>query len=316
MKGLLKNGVEQMASLSLCTWLLAAMCTVLFWGLYHIKGNEMALSSLGTMNLFEWLIRYETIYPGKLWWFASFVLFVFILSINTLFCTIRRIRPILATILKAPETKVPLFKRLMIHGIHLSFLLITLGYFLSFTKSEIHPSIILTPNGPSHKIDEDTTIRLMTLKKLFYKGHMEAMKGRIVGVDATLNIHRGKTDIKQVLRPDNALIMGNLIVSIRDFSKDPKRDWVKIYVRKDHGLWYYLFGSLAFVTVSITFGGYGLMKKIGPKSCNWRVCPRFEARGAKAYLGIPSPEQQRRLGKIANPEGRQKGAKNCESCIH
>ncbi len=262
-KGLVKKAIEQMASLSLCTWLLAAICTVLFLGLYHVKGNEMALSSLGTMDLFEWLIRYETIYPEKLWWFASFVLFVFILSINTLFCTLRRIRPILATILKARETKGPFFKRLLIHGIHLSFLMITLGYFLSFTKSEIHPSIILTPNGPSHKIDEDTIISLMTLRKLFYKGHMEAMKGRIVGVDATLNIHRGKTDTRHVLRSDDALIIGNLIVSIRDFSKDPKRDWVKIYVRKDYGLWYYLSGSLAFVIISISFGGYGLMEKIG-----------------------------------------------------
>ncbi|OCC15775.1 hypothetical protein DBT_0700 [Dissulfuribacter thermophilus] len=30
----------------------------------------------------------------------------------------------------------------------------------------------------------------------------------------------------------------------------------------------------------------------------------------KAYLGIPNPEQQSRLGKSANPEGRQKGTKN------
>ncbi len=59
-----------------------------------------------------------------------------------------------------------------------------------------------------------------------------------------------------------------------------------------------------------------LLLYISPKSCNWLVCQRFKARGVKAYLGIPNPEQQRRLGKIANPEGRQKGAKETETCIH
>jgi len=42
----------------------------------------------------------------------------------------------------------------------------------------------------------------------------------------------------------------------------------------------------------------------------------IKARGVKTYLGTSSPEQQRDSGKIANPEGWQKGAKTNEFCFH
>ena len=124
----IKKIISFLGSMAAAKFLLLAVSIVLFAGsiFYHLK-NEIFIP-LNSKGLFDWMMTYGFEYPLYTWWFFLFVVLIAILGINTFFCTLDRLVKIISKFGNISSVKTKLFL-LSPHIMHLSFIVLMLGYF-------------------------------------------------------------------------------------------------------------------------------------------------------------------------------------------
>ena len=110
-------------------WLLLAVSLDLTIGSFYIKNYPDLFNPLNFSLIQDWYINSGRLFPGRIWWFGTLLILLFLLGFNTLVCALKRLLQLWPK-RKQQGAKIFLVK-ITPAFIHLSFLIILSGHFIS-----------------------------------------------------------------------------------------------------------------------------------------------------------------------------------------
>jgi hypothetical protein len=110
-------------------WLLLAVSLNLAIGSYYIKHSPDLFNPLNFSLIQDWYFNSGRLFPGRIWWFGTLLILLFLLGFNTVVCALKRLFQLWPK-RKQQGTKIFLVK-ITPTFIHFSFLIILSGHLIS-----------------------------------------------------------------------------------------------------------------------------------------------------------------------------------------
>jgi hypothetical protein len=110
-------------------WLLLIISLNLAIGAYYINNFPNLFNPLNFSLFQDWYINSGRPFPGRIWWFGTLLVLLFLLGINTFVCALKRLLQLWSR-RKQLGTKI-FFVKITPTFIHLSFLIILSGHLIS-----------------------------------------------------------------------------------------------------------------------------------------------------------------------------------------
>lgn len=252
---LIRHALSLLASTRFATVLMGCATLSILAGICLVEGKETTFMALDNIKIQEWARTYGLDSIGHTWWFFIFISAMLAMGLNTAVCTVDR----LTSLAKRINVSTAVMFRLSIHGMHLAFLFILLGFGISFTTSDVYSGVILVPGKKWIAPHGELELRLISLEKVPYTGSIAARKRDTINVRATLLVREKTKYEKKRIGLNSALYLNGNIVTIKDFARLKGRKWVMLYVRKDHGIPLYIFGAF-FFAISACFYGLSVLR--------------------------------------------------------
>ncbi|PIE68475.1 MAG: hypothetical protein CSA21_07250 [Deltaproteobacteria bacterium] len=175
------------ASLRLMVILLLLLTLDLVAGWYALGGNASFFEPLNQLGLWHWLFTYGYDNMALAAWFFVLLLLLVCLVINTLFCTVERLYRLAGVFKNASGRR--LWFRLSVHLMHLSLVLLLIGYFISYTAASICPGLVVGEQGKTPVPGAGITLALEAMEMIPYNGgRLPAYERRYIDASAVLRI--------------------------------------------------------------------------------------------------------------------------------
>ncbi len=241
------------SSITTGIFLLFGIFLFLLAGYFLWQGNEELLVKINDLGLKKWLFMLAINRWQTLWWFLGFLLFLFLLVINTVLCTGHRLFRLIRLIHSLPGFYNAPYLRLCIHGMHLGFIVVLAGYTASYTLSQGTAGVVLVPGKDIPIREQGLSIKLLRVRNILYQGRIKPFRGNIIDVKALLAV---KDQTGRAIRScsfNHALLFNGFIITIKNFSKITGRPWIMVDIRRDPGLYIYIPGILLLAFSGILF---------------------------------------------------------------
>ncbi len=235
---------QLLSSINTSVFLLGTICLSILLGVMSSPEPRPQLALLWDIGIWKWLTEIGAPKWQSLLWFITLFILLSFLFLNTTCCSIPQMWKLFHR-LKPQRLKARAIRsRLAIQGIHLAFLFLLLGYALSLCFSCSTRGVVLPLDQTILVPGQDLSLQLLRLKRVRYRGRLEAFKGETVGVDADIILRSGKETEEKRLSLSRAIFFKNHVITLKKFPNSLRKKWVMVDVRHDPGLPLYLSGAL------------------------------------------------------------------------
>jgi hypothetical protein len=226
-------------------YLLLLISSNLVIGSFYVNRFPQIFRPLNNLLLQDWFRLYGNNYPEKIWWLWTTFGFLVALGLNTAICAIDRIVDLLAR-RKQMDIKIFLLK-ITPSFIHLSFLIILVGHFMSLISgfNKIMPI--------STELDTTLPIRAKVLNhQCDYYSSPELLKGYTKQCTVALKLETpGETEIKEVSFLHPLSYQG--FTFHLNMGKRAKAPILQIAIKHDPGLKLILPGFIALILLMLWY---------------------------------------------------------------
>ncbi len=244
--------ISILGNLRFARWLLFLISIDLFIGsmLYHYKSGVFV--SLNKQSLFEWIQTYGLNNMEVTWWFFLFVIFMFLIGVNTFFCTIERTWLIVRRYKKMKGGN-SLLLILSPHIMHLSFIVLLLGYFFLYSFGINSYNNIIKPGFPVKIKGTEMKINFLSFKAEPYESKLyRGLKKKYIDPHVEVAIEEGCTTIRKVLSINSPIYHRGYSIHIEAFNPKSNKSmsaetWVNLTIRKNAGIPMFIIGVVLFL---------------------------------------------------------------------
>ncbi len=222
---MLKYLLQWLSSLKLTVWILTALIGVFFLGAYLMPRYPEAHAGMNAMPLFAWWSELGRDHWRINGWLAVSFLVLGVLTLNTLVCTIRALRP-------GPS--------LWAHVTHLGFLLILLAHLVSAASGFKEAGIVLVRG---RTVEVPRLGAALQLNRIDYTPYPNGMP-RDYGAEVTFVTPEGK--FRKRMGPNRPAFYRGVPVYLKDFRLRPV-PVALCEVAHDPGAWLALAGAIVFL---------------------------------------------------------------------
>ncbi len=217
--------LQWLSSLKLTVWVLTVLIGVFFVGAYLMPRYPEAHAGMNAMPLFAWWSDMGRRHLGINGWLPLSVLLLAVLTLNTLVCTIRALRP-------GPS--------LWAHVTHLGFLLILLAHLVSASTGFKETGIVLVRG---RAIEVPRLVAALELNRIDVTPYPSGMP-RDYGAEVIFRTPEGR--FSKRLGPNRPAFYRGIPVYLKDFRLRPV-PVALCEVAHDPGAWLALIGSVVFL---------------------------------------------------------------------
>jgi len=217
------------SSLKLTVWILTLLISVFFIGAFLMPLYPEAHKGMNGMPLFEWWYRSGRAFVSQNGWLPLSILFLLLLTINTLVCTIRSLR-------MGPS--------LFAHITHAGFLLILLAHLVSATTG-FRISEIVLPKGHAMEVP-NLDVKLL-LDHIDYVPYPNGMP-KDYSAEVVLITKEGR--VTRILAPNRPAFFEGIPIYLKTFGFRPI-PYAVCEVAHDPGAQVALAGSILFLIGSL-----------------------------------------------------------------
>ncbi len=245
--------ISILGSIALARIFLLLVSISLFVGSVFYNLNSEVFVPLNTLSLLEWLQTYGQNNLAYTWWFYLFIVFMFLLGMNTFFCTLDRTWIILSRYNKLKKDNLVLLL-LSPHIMHFSFIILLLGYFMLYSFGINSYNNILRKDCPVTIHETDIKISLLKFSATPYKSRLyEGLNGKFIDPRIDLEISEGDTMERKVFGLNNPVYFRGYSIHLNDFTPKSGRSMsreisVNLTIRKNAGIPLFIMGIILFIT--------------------------------------------------------------------
>ena len=252
-----KNIWKFFGSSTLTVFILLAVVLDFEIGFFLFRSHPSVFSPLDRLMLFEWLRTYGLESIRVTWWFFALLFLLFILTLNTLVCTIDSVVALVKRRGKFSSTPAFLLK-FAPHVMHVAFVLLLLGHLTSYTAGFNLFNNILRQGIVMRVPHSDLQLSLEKLKVEFYKSEdvfIPDLAGKARDVVADVLIVDPANDnfkhgIKKKISINRPAFYQGISFHLKDFyprNESNKRvPYVNLIIRKDPGIRILAWGTILF----------------------------------------------------------------------
>ena len=249
--------------------LLILLSVDLCFGYFFVTNNTPIFEPMNQVGVVDWFTTYARFNIHYTAWFFLFLLLLATLSVNTLACTLSRLRQLFFIRLKWKNSRF-LFS-LATHVMHLSMVVVLLGYLVSYTLTTIHPSQTLVLQRPKIIGGTGLQVELLAMDLPIYTGNrLEAFSGRVIRPDTVIKITGRKGGKTARLAFNSPVRFKKYTIFLKRFSPAGKggissTHYVIIDIRHDPGVPLYFTGIVIFLAGLLSYAGLRLHQVITKK---------------------------------------------------
>ena len=252
-----KNIWKFFGSSTLTVFILLAVVLDFEIGFFLFRSHPSVFSPLDRLMLFEWLRTYGLESITVTWWFFVLLFLLFILTLNTVVCTIDRVIALIK--IRGKFSSIPVFLlKFAPHVMHVAFVLLLLGHFTSYTAGFNLFNNILRQGIVMRVPHSDLQLSLEKLKVEFYKNEdvfIPDLAGKARDVVADILIIDPANDnfkhgIKKKISINRPAFYQGVSFHLKDFyprnESNKSVPYVNLIIRKDPGIRILAWGTILF----------------------------------------------------------------------
>ena len=202
-----------LADVRLTFWLLMAIAAVMFAGSLYSLVEYQFIDSLNETTVQNWFITRGIGRIGLSWWIAALFLCFTLFGVNLVACTVQR----LGALLRASRNYSPVqfFTLLCPTLIHMAFLLVLAGHFITFTTAS-HARIPIQ-SGSELSLPDGTKVAVNGIEHVFFPEE-SLLRGRVAQTKVDLSWKEDDRPVSGTVR-----FMESLTVNGQTVTLDMKR---------------------------------------------------------------------------------------------
>jgi len=243
---------HSLGSIRLAVVLLILLAADLSLAYFSINGRGIIFEPMNQVGIWPWLKTYAMPNLCHTAWFFILLALLTALVINTLVCTSSRLWILFPTLRKHGLSKRFYFS-LSTHVMHLGMLAILIGYLVSYTMSQVYPSLTLALKKEALVAGTNLRLELLSMTLPIYEGkRLESFAGRIISPVVQLKIAGPIEERTATLGFNNPVRFQGYSFFLQRFSPRQKSGmsttrYIVIDVRRDPGVLLYFIGISFFL---------------------------------------------------------------------
>jgi len=244
--------ISNLGSIALARTLLLLVSISLFTGAVFYNLNSEVFVPLNTTSLIDWLQTYGQNNLFYTWWFYLFIVFMFLLGMNTFFCTIDRTFIIIRRYNKLKKDN-SILLLLSPHIMHFSFIVLLLGYFMLYSFGINSYNNILRTDCPVTIHNTDIKINMLKFTAEPYESRLYVgLNGKYIEPRYDLAIVSECKTTRKILGINSPVYYKGYSIHLDDFSPKSGRSmsretWANLTIRKNAGIPIFLIGIAMFI---------------------------------------------------------------------
>jgi cytochrome c biogenesis protein ResB len=245
---------RSLGSVRLAVVLLILLVIDLSLAYFSINGRSIIFEPMNQVGIWPWLNTYAMANLRYTAWFFIFLVLLSALVLNTLVCTTDRLWKLLRQ-RKEQKSNKRFFFALSTHTMHLGMVVILIGYLISYTMSQVYPSLTLIPQKETIVAGTNLRVKLTSMTLPIYEGkRLETFTGMVISPSVQLRVATPATERTASLGFNNPVYFQGYTFFLQRFSPTKNANmsnahYIVIDVRRDPGVLFY------FVGISFFLGG-------------------------------------------------------------
>lgn len=243
---------RSLGSVRLAVILLILLAADLSLAYLSINGRSIIFEPMNQVGIWPWLNTYALVNLRYTAWFFLFLLLLSALVINTLACTADRLWHLVRQRREQGPGK-RFFFALSTHVMHLGMVVILIGYLVSYTMSQVYPSLTLALKKEALVANTNLRVELVDMTFPFYEGkRLETFTGRVISPKVQLRVATSTDEHIASLGFNSPVSFQGYTFFLQRFS--PTRQsgmssahYIVIDVRRDPGVLLYFIGISFFL---------------------------------------------------------------------
>jgi cytochrome c biogenesis protein ResB len=243
---------RSLGSIRLAVVLLILLALDLSLAYFSINGRSIVFEPMNQVGIWTWLNTYAVTNLHCTAWFFILLLLLSALVLNTLVCTASRVWALLRGWIKHGAGK-RLYFSLSTHIMHLGMVVILIGYLVSYTMSQVYPSLTLAPKKEAIVAGTNLQVELLNMTLPIYEGkRLKSFSGRVISPSVQLRIASPSGERIATLRFNSPVRFQGYSFFLQRFSPNRKSgmsngQYIVIDVRHDPGVLLYFIGISFFL---------------------------------------------------------------------
>jgi len=238
------------ASIRLAVIVLVLLAVDLCFAYISLDGRQSLFDAMNRQPLRDWINSYGVQNIQYTAWFFTLLFLLSILVLNMLICTGDHLWKLIRRWRTAGGNRRVWFS-LSTHIMHLSVVLILIGYLLSYTMTQVIPSLTVVPNLSTKVADTGISLELLEMKLPIYEGsRLKPFSGRVIQPEILLRMMSHQESRTAWLGFNRPVRFQGYTLFLQKFSPKNKGGmsqarYIVVDVRNDPGVLFY-FAGIAF----------------------------------------------------------------------
>ncbi len=219
---------------------------------FSINGRSIIFEPMNQIGVWHWLSTYAVANLRYTAWFFILLILLSALAINTLACTFDCLWQLIRARLQQREIKRFHFA-LSTHIMHLGMVVILIGYLVSYTMSQVYPSLTLAPQKETTVAGTNIKVELTAMTLPLYEGkRLAAFNDRVITPTVQLKVVSPTAERTASLGFNSPVHFQGYTFFLQRFSPNRKSgmssaQYIVIDVRRDPGVLLYFIGISFFL---------------------------------------------------------------------
>ncbi len=239
-------------SIRLAVIVLVLLAVDLCFAYISLNGRQSLFEAMNRQSIGAWINSYGVQNIQYTAWFFILLFLLCVLVLNMLICTGDRLWKLIRRWRTAGGNRRVWFS-LSTHIMHLSMVLILIGYLLSYTMTQVSPSLTVVPDLPTQVAGTEISLELLEMKLPVYEGsRLEPFSGRVIQPEILLRIMSRKESRTAWLGFNQPVRFQGYTLFLQNFSPRSnttmnRSRYIVVNVRNDPGVLFYFVGIAFFL---------------------------------------------------------------------
>ena len=241
---------RSLGSVRVAVFLLTLLAVDLSLAYFSINGRSIIFEPMNQVGVWSWLNTYAMANLRHTAWFFIFLILLSALVINTLACTTDRLWQLIRVRLQQRVNKRFHFA-MSTHVMHLGMVVILVGYLVSYTMSQVYPSLTLAPQKETIVAGTNIRVELTAMTLPLYQGkRLATFNDRVIVPTVQLRVVTPTAERTASLGFNSPVRFQGYTFFLQRFSPNRKSGmghYIVIDVRRDPGVLLYFIGISFFL---------------------------------------------------------------------